>query len=396
MKYIKYSIRSKISYTDLLYAVIIAAVFQPISFNRIPILKILYNIARVTSFVVVVKLYFNDKKRISHFVFGQAVFWIIWLVLTVLYSFDIKDILQLITKAVLCMTTTMLYEVMIQKNVNKTIDIFCFVFSLYTYINLGLRVIVPDLFVLRQTYLLGAKNAAACFMILYLLFQMLKEIHRYKKIGARCVLASFLVAITGSLLESETTRNIGLLALILVLFKMVYKRQYLKYIYPIILQLGLFFVVVLYRLQNVLIKNMGIYSNFSSRDLFTFTGRTFIWDEALKLFKKRPFVGYGIYKAGSEHIRIWGARVYAHNEIMELLVDGGVCLLIIYILLFFMPAGKIKKYSDSNIAFALILSLLLYTLDAVFEAPIFIYTQVIFLILAVADSVPVILEPVKK
>ena len=194
MKYIKYSIRSKISYTDLLYAVIIAAVFQPISFNRIPILKILYNIARVTSFVVVVKLYFNDKKRISHFVFGQAVFWIIWLVLTVLYSFDIKDILQLITKAVLCMTTTMLYEVMIQKNVNKTIDIFCFVFSLYTYINLGLRVIVPDLFVLRQTYLLGAKNAAACFMILYLLFQMLKEIHRYKKIGScRCWIRSWVL-----------------------------------------------------------------------------------------------------------------------------------------------------------------------------------------------------------
>ena len=60
-----------------------------------------------------------------------------------------------------------------------------------------------------------------------------------------------------------------------------------------------------------------------------------------------------------------------------------------------MPYKKMKKYSDSDIVFAIIVSLSLYAIDATFEGPIFIYTQVIFLILAVADSVPVVLDTEK-
>lgn len=57
----------------------------------------------------------------------------------------------------------------------------------------------------------------------------------------------------------------------------------------------------------------------------TFSGRNAIWEGALQLFRQRPVFGYGV---DGVLIKVyWGKEMnYAHNQIMQILLDGGIVL----------------------------------------------------------------------
>ena len=75
----------------------------------------------------------------------------------------------------------------------------------------------------------------------------------------------------------------------------------------------------------------------------TFTGRTDIWDIALKLIKNSPIFGYGVYE-GHGLIFVRGQYYYAHNAVLEVLLQGGAVSLFFYAAIFASAAVSLYKY----------------------------------------------------
>lgn len=87
----------------------------------------------------------------------------------------------------------------------------------------------------------------------------------------------------------------------------------------------MFFGVVIFRLQD----KFGFLIEMMGRSL-TFTGRTFIWDEAIGLINgSAAITGYG----KSYSLSVNGAAYYAHNDILHILMMAGVVGLAILVVL---------------------------------------------------------------
>lgn len=117
----------------------------------------------------------------------------------------------------------------------------------------------------------------------------------------------------------------------------------------------LFFKTEIYVLGMLALNIAVIYLTSVNRTIIPgldFSGRRFVWEDALLNIKKQPIFGYGI--DGVLLHTFWtewtgGGFNYAHNQILQNLLDGGGVLTFFFwvmILTFIKPAKKIanKKY----------------------------------------------------
>lgn len=95
----------------------------------------------------------------------------------------------------------------------------------------------------------------------------------------------------------------------------------------------------------------------------TLSGRVYIWEIGLIYIKSNPFLGNGLnYSLIAE--RIWGF-VHMHNMFMNILYNGGIVLLFIYIvfnLSVIKEIGKCKNQRLKNILFITLLCFQLISL----------------------------------
>ncbi|NRZ25599.1 O-antigen ligase family protein [Clostridium beijerinckii] len=83
-------------------------------------------------------------------------------------------------------------------------------------------------------------------------------------------------------------------------------------------------------------------------DNSTFSGRNFVWKNALELFCNSPYFGYGI--DGALITTFWSTGMnYAHNQIVQNLIDGGVVLCISFWIMMiefssYIDRIQLKKY----------------------------------------------------
>ena len=102
----------------------------------------------------------------------------------------------------------------------------------------------------------------------------------------------------------------------------------------ILLNMGLIYFATIYRdMAHMFTVDM------------TLNGRVFIWESALELIEEQPIIGYGAY--GVLMNMFWHAigvgMNYAHNEILQRLMDGGVVLLIAFFLLLLSYIKPIRR-----------------------------------------------------
>lgn len=72
----------------------------------------------------------------------------------------------------------------------------------------------------------------------------------------------------------------------------------------------------------------------------TLTGRTFIWASAFKKIHAAPIMGYGYGEPAFNHY-------VAHNQILELLVNGGAVLLMIFYTIYIYIGVQERKFSNA-------------------------------------------------
>ena len=78
----------------------------------------------------------------------------------------------------------------------------------------------------------------------------------------------------------------------------------------------------------------------------TFTGRTEMWDSALRVIAESPVWGYGFVDSDWFHAHMSSRAIGAHNFILNTMVYGGVMLLVLYLAIAAKSIGNLIRIND--------------------------------------------------
>ena len=104
---------------------------------------------------------------------------------------------------------------------------------------------------------------------------------------------------------------------------------------------------------------ISIFPKFHNALVLYLHGRTFVWNQGIELFKEKPFFGYGAYGAKIRPFWVqWTNNGlgfnYAHNTILQLLLDGGIVLTTMFIIVIFTYLHHTQNnIKDHNIKYAI-------------------------------------------
>lgn len=217
-------------------------------------------------------------------------------------------------------------------------------------------------------YFLGIRTYFPIFGILvfYISFLCLHYSIKNTKFFAY---TSVIMAIISVALASVSTGIVVYLVLF-VLFIMVKNKKFEKVLNfcdnKKLVPIALFINIAI-----VFLNAISIFSKIISDVLgesLTLTGRTYLWTKAIQEIRLSPFFGYGVY---GKYVQLdyWNnALNYMHNELLQILMDGGVLLLFIFILIIISIIKAIDEkvdYKVKKIETGLLFSLLIISITEV-------------------------------
>lgn len=119
----------------------------------------------------------------------------------------------------------------------------------------------------------------------------------------------------------------------------------------------LFFAIIIFRLQSIF---SYIIVDVLDKSM-TFTGRTSIWDTTLIYIKRNPLLGFGV-EGSNVRILKYGfiGAISAHNQILELLYQGGFVYFASIILFFTTMVKKLNTYKNHPLGQCLAWGIFIY------------------------------------
>lgn len=178
-------------------------------------------------------------------------------------------------------------------------------------------------------YFFDHRNNAYKLLIPMILCSFLLDRLNGKRIGVRTVLL-MLLSFAQVVLALSVTSTVALTLFILFLLIVQLKcaRGFLNGINFLFASILTSLLVVGLRIQDM----FGFFVEGVLRKEVTFTGRTYIWDKTFELFRgvRHTLFGYGV--SGYKHLSINGQPYpHAHNEFLDLWLNGGLAALIIFL-----------------------------------------------------------------
>lgn len=192
--------------------------------------------------------------------------------------------------------------------------------------------------------------------------------------AALLVLLSFLNMMTTDASSAVLSALILVAILVVYIFKL-YNLFCLKSQIYVAIMVGLSLFIVVAAIKSWLVGLVPDYS---------FSGRSFIWREVVQRFTESPIYGYGV--DGVLLKPFWvgknGGFNYAHNQIMQNLLDGGIVLLTLFWMMILSVAHSINKMKNKTMIIlsnsALICTLFMMVFDSV---SLYCYSYVLFAII---------------
>ena len=253
-----------------------------------------------------------------------------------------KNYWAILNHVVTIVSFCMLLELSLRRSPMVTMDMLFYPLTVLILANFLLECVYPGGVCTGGTYnysynFLGIDNLLAPLLIPYMFLTALRStmLHGDLDWVSYCMLG---VSALSLLLVWSATGLMGLaVALVFLLF--FYQRRWQTLFNGATAMLsgvGLFFAVVLYRLQDVfafLIEGV-LHKGLS------FTGRTEIWDTAIDNIRRSPALGYGLAQSGKVYRLRKHKYYHAHNVFLEVLMEGGFCALLCFLM---MLASAVKQ-----------------------------------------------------
>lgn len=166
-----------------------------------------------------------------------------------------------------------------------------------------------------KVYILGLRVNFMLYCYAAILFSLAYDNFVKKRDGmSRFSIMTIAVAIITLILPMVATGLIGFIAIMMAYF--VLKREKNYWVLAVIAVVATWGIIY----QADFIQIFGSFLNLFGKDL-TFSVRTYIWQQALKLIPFKPILGYGI---SDMFVPAFGGVDHpAHNEILNVLYRGG-------------------------------------------------------------------------
>lgn len=326
------------------FTLLILPFFKLLVFEYLSELKIidtLFDIAKIVSVGIIIILYLNGKKL------SRVIVCIILYELALLFSTAMNDgnYWKLAVNCGTVISFCMITELAVKKNSRLYFKTVLDIYIPLSVINLLTILLFPD-GIAREDYygniyyLLGIRNGLAPLLIPLLIYAFVYSGISGKKFTGKVFFFTAVVSAT-ILITWSATGVAGLVLFLLFVFFVYGKKSAMLFdsLNLTVIYIAAFFGIIVFRLQSAF--------SFIIEDLLhksiSFTGRTDIWDIAIMLIKRSPIIGYGVYE-GHGLIFIRGQYYYAHNAVLEVLLQGGVLSLVFYLLIFVIAASVLYKY----------------------------------------------------
>ena len=204
----------------------------------------------------------------------------------------------------------------------------------------------------RVFWLFGQKNLALPYLLVAYVtafFYGCSGGNVFREVGI------YVAGIVSSILVHSSTSTVGLILLVALFFLV---RRGVKFNIYFMLggNLALFLIMVVYRLQ---ISGFKYFIENVLHKTVTLTGRDVLWDMALFYIRKQPWLGYGLYASNPTGFSTFGEEwsLYAHNQYLQELFDGGLIQLGLYIILLLIICRRLNKYRNGMLAQCMIVTL---------------------------------------
>ncbi|MBO4952675.1 MAG: O-antigen ligase family protein [Lachnospiraceae bacterium] len=320
----------------------------------------------------------KKKIHLDSFMVGVIVFF--------LYQF-INNTIQGGTKSYITTIISGLYACLIVQHLYYDYmgnQLFFFAYRVFTIllgINLLMGTLGLNLTVLyhnreEDIFFLGRYNQITCYIIVAIL--LLYLCYSSGKIKTFEFITSATIILLNKLYVPSATLTICIIIMLLSFVLTKLPRRIVKLITP--LNVSILLVVLFYILT--ISFNFGFMAKIFERlgkDV-TLSQRTEIWKivyVTLASFKNLVF-GLG-EKSGGAYITIWTGNTFsAHNLFLQLMLEGGIILLGIYLYMYFCTLRNVRKINDNNQRARICLIVLVYFISCMTEVfPI--YMNLVFL-----------------
>lgn len=258
------------------------------------------------------------------------------------------------------------------------------VLSVFLYVNFAMLLWLPDghtTTVITATrivrrHFLGVHNQFAPVFFLAIAVALLYTYVRFNRWTWNAVGVVGIATIT-ILRVWSATAVVGM-GLILGYLLFLHRRRIGLYLTPLVTTTGF---ALLYA-NIVLLRNQGVMAFFIENILrkdVTFTTRTVIWDAALESIREAFFLGQG-FLLGGGYLVFGGTRIRtAHNMILQLLLQGGVVLLLLFAFLGFLALRALHRHRSSHLSNAFSWMLFVLLVASMMEVYSLMYILLFFL-----------------
>ena len=245
-------------------------------------------------------------------------------------------------------------------------------FGILILLNLVCMFLYPDgMYITEKTryylnWLLGYKSSLQYYIYPFVTVILLKVTYN----GFRIYYIGALVLAIYTTFKSENMMLlVGLLIIILIVVLGINRLKFIFNGFTCLLVSIVSNVIVLFMMKMIIFSSWGQkLVNVLGKD-FTFSGRAnIIWPAAIHNIMLRPLTGYGILEADRvRNMLKMPAAIHAHNQFLDVMLNGGIGLLIVYGGVLYLIASKLTKYADLKSAKILCVCLLGLYIMVIFE-----------------------------
>lgn len=313
--------------------------------SAVPTADLIFDILRGTSFLIIALWYVIEKKPVSVVVVLVAV----WRAFLVFSTFVHEgEVHRSIMDSFSIISVALLYDVAYnnRKSIFLSAQLFCFELALY--INLytifafpsGLYTQPPEYY--TKYWFLGLYNMYTRQFVPALMFAWLYK----SQTGNQWRTYTLTAVIFVTVFKVWSGGQIAVLCAMVIVYLFFKNRTKLFNYYTYWLLHIVFFVAVfVFRFQNLFRWFIdGFLGKWSS-----LTGRMYVWDKTFELFLKYPIIGHGTQNGLTVRIvetgLIWAG--HAHNMLLELLYQGGVIGLVLWVCIVLVSGQRLLKYGHT-------------------------------------------------
>lgn len=362
----------EVSKTDLITGVYVFAVFMPGYFSN-PIFKLLENIMLLVGFFFVVQ----RGGRLSKFAVYAALYHIYLIVISFVNDTDAADIHLIISY---CKIVVFLFflDIVLRENRYGTIKILMGFLAVFVGMDALSIVFFPK--GLYQTYLhwniwtvsaeaqwiYGSKNNRIYWYIMLVLVCW----YRYKmtRKGKWAVLLTALASVVIMALTKSSTAVIAAVIMAAGIVLEAGRGEEMKAaIHPYVILAGYVVCAVMIIMGKGTVFEPFI-TGILKKDM-TFSTRIFIWKRLLTIIPRHLWFGAGVL-SNRAAVKLLGKLTYvsAHNQILNTLWQGGICLSVLTAACFLHIADNIRKNGSRSHIFVVSAALSALLIDMILES----------------------------